>query len=403
MNLIWKLLRQHISAPQLAGFFFANLIGMWIVMLGVQFYLDAKPILTADDAFINQNYIVLSKRVTTAGTLSGQSGTFDEGERAELEEQEFCKRAAGFTSSQYRVSAAMSLNGAAPLRTDLFFESVPDEFVDINPDSWKYEVGSEEVPVILPRTYIALYNFGFAQSRGLPKVSDGLVGMIDMQINIHASQGEGHFKGRILGFSNRLNTILVPESFMLWSNEHFEPGRTEQPSRLIAEVRDPADADLAAYMESHAYDVEDNKLDAGRATYFLRVVVSIVMLIGLLVSTLSFYILMLSIYLLVQKNTTKLENLLLIGYSPSRVSRPYQLLAAGLNVCVLLVAIVLLILCRSYYMDVISLLFPQMQDAGISIAVGVGCAICVLVSLLNALAIRKKVWGIWYQNRITKR
>ena len=26
MNLIWKLLRQHISAPQLAGFFFANLI-----------------------------------------------------------------------------------------------------------------------------------------------------------------------------------------------------------------------------------------------------------------------------------------------------------------------------------------------------------------------------------------
>ena len=33
MTLIWKLLRQHISIGQLAGFFFANLFGMMIVLL----------------------------------------------------------------------------------------------------------------------------------------------------------------------------------------------------------------------------------------------------------------------------------------------------------------------------------------------------------------------------------
>ena len=36
--MIWKLLRQHISVSQLAGFFLANLFGMIIVLLGVQFY-----------------------------------------------------------------------------------------------------------------------------------------------------------------------------------------------------------------------------------------------------------------------------------------------------------------------------------------------------------------------------
>lgn len=40
MSLVWKLLRQHISLPQLAGFFFANLCGMVIVLLSVQFYKD---------------------------------------------------------------------------------------------------------------------------------------------------------------------------------------------------------------------------------------------------------------------------------------------------------------------------------------------------------------------------
>ena len=42
--MIWKLLRQHISVSQLAGFFLANLFGMIIVLLGVQFYRDVLPI-----------------------------------------------------------------------------------------------------------------------------------------------------------------------------------------------------------------------------------------------------------------------------------------------------------------------------------------------------------------------
>ena len=35
MKLVWKLLRQHISIPQFAGFFFANLVGTLIILLGV--------------------------------------------------------------------------------------------------------------------------------------------------------------------------------------------------------------------------------------------------------------------------------------------------------------------------------------------------------------------------------
>ena len=35
MTLIWKLLRRHISIGQLVGFFFANLLGMLIVLLSM--------------------------------------------------------------------------------------------------------------------------------------------------------------------------------------------------------------------------------------------------------------------------------------------------------------------------------------------------------------------------------
>ena len=57
MSLVWKLLRQHISLPQLAGFFFANLCGMVIVLLSVQFYKDILPVFTEGDSFIKKDYI----------------------------------------------------------------------------------------------------------------------------------------------------------------------------------------------------------------------------------------------------------------------------------------------------------------------------------------------------------
>lgn len=49
--MVWKLLRQHLSVSQLTGFFLANLCGMVIVLLSVQFYKDVLPVFTQETAF----------------------------------------------------------------------------------------------------------------------------------------------------------------------------------------------------------------------------------------------------------------------------------------------------------------------------------------------------------------
>lgn len=191
--------------------------------------------------------------------------------------------------------------------------------------------GEHVVPIILPRSYIAMYNFGFAQSRSLPKISDGLVGMIDFDIFIQGDGKSQSFKGKVIGFSNRVSSILVPQAFMDWSNETFAHGKTSDPTRLIIEPDNSKTELMTSYFDRKGYEVENDKLDAEKTTYFLRLMVTMVMAVGLVISALSFYILMLSIYLLVQKNSSKLENLLLIGYSPGQVAKPYQLLTVGLN------------------------------------------------------------------------
>lgn len=395
MNLVWKLLRQHISIPQFAGFAFANLFGMLIVLFGFQFYHDVLPVFTQQDSFMKADYLIMSKKIGMGNTISGRSNTFSGSELDDVSSQKFVKKVGKFTSTEYKVDASMGVNGVNILNSELFFESVPDDFVDVSLKDWKFEPGSKVVPIILPRTYINMYNFGFAQSHSLPKISDGLMGMIDFEIFIQANGKKEQFKGKVIGFSSRLNTILVPQAFMDWSNQEFAPGDQSEPNRLIMEVGNQTDENISQYLEQHGYEVETEKLNAEKTTYFLRMMVTMVMVIGLVISALSFYILMLSIYLLVQKNSSKLENLLLIGYSPTQVSRPYSWLTIGLNVTVLVIAWVVLSFIRSYYMDFIEALYPDIEDGNMMPAIALGLGLFLVVSLLNMAAIRRKVTNIW--------
>ena len=396
MKLVWKLLRRHISLPQLAGFFLANLLGMIIVLLSLQFYQDVNPVFSEEDGFIRPDYLILSKRISALNSIGlGSVNTFSDKEMDELRAQPFTKRVGAFTASGYKVGCSLGINGIAQFGTEMFFESVPDAFVDVDLSRWHFKEGDDVVPIILPKTYLAIYNFGFAQSQNLPKISEGIVGMVEMTISMRGNGLNEYIKGRVIGFSTRLNTILVPESFIRWSNARYAPEAETKPSRIILEVSNPADDAIVNFINEKGYEMEDDKLDAGRMTFFLRLVAGIVMLVGLLISLLSFYILMLSIYLLVEKNTEKMRTLLLIGYSPARVALPYQLLTVGMNAVILLIAACVVCQLRTLYLQRLHVIFPQMTGGSILPAILLGILLFATVSIVNVLIIRHRINRIW--------
>lgn len=395
MKLVWKLLRQHISIPQFAGFFFANLVGVVIILLGVQFYHDYKA-LDSEDSFMKADYLIVNKKIGALSGLTGAQNTFSKDDREELAAESFVERLGAFTPSSFQVKARFNVEGFVSFSTEMFFESVPDAFVDVKSDAWNYQEGSNEIPIILPKNYLDLYNFGYAQGKGLPKLTEGILGALKLDILVAGNGYTDEYTGRIVGFSSRLNTILVPEKFMLEANQKYaNSNAVKEPTRLIMEVNDPTDDRIASYLQSHDYETDEEKLDASKTTFILRVVVSIVMVVGIVISVLSFYILMLSVFLLVQKNSSKLENLLLIGYSPTKVSFPYQALTVGLNVLVLALAVVIMLAVRNIYLDMFENFFPDLEVPGIMPALCVGVGLLVVVSIFNILAVRNKVMSIW--------
>ena len=381
----------------MAGFVLANLCGMTIVLAAIQFATDIIPMFTGSDSFMKPGQMVMAKHVGMMRTLTGKAPTFSEKEIADVRQQSFVSEVGSFTPSLFSVVATLgSQRLGMEFSTEMFFESVPDEFIDVDTSRWKWEKGGNEVPIILPRNYLNLYNFGFASSQGLPVLSEDLVSMVKIRFYLRGTAGSKELTGHVVAFSKKLNTILVPQQFMDEMNATLSPDRQPKASRLIVKVSNPTDEKITEFLATKGYETEADDAEAARTAHFLRIIISIVLVIGLIISALAFYVLLLSIFLLLQKNTEKIDNLLLIGYSPQAVARPYHLLTICLNTLVLVLSIVIVLVLRGYYLPLFGQLYPSYSAASLAPALLTGIGLYLLVALLNYIAIRRKVMSVWH-------
>lgn len=387
LNLIWKLLRKHISLFELAIFFVVNLIGMTVIVGGVQLYNDVRPIMSGENRLIGSDYLVVTRPVERVGSGGKR---FSADDIANLSTQEFVTDVGTFTSSEYEVYGSIMFGGRR-LSTMLFFESVPDDFLDIRPKEWEYNEGDNLIPIILPRNYLNLYNFGFSSTQQLPQITEDVIKRVELGISLRGNGLIEEYTGRVVGFSDRINTILVPERFMVWANARYGDGVNEDATRLIIEVDNPADSELVSYIKANDYEIENKPAESSKAMQILKVCVVIIICIGLMFSLLALIILTLSIYLLLQKNISKLENLVLIGYTPARVALPYNLLTLILNVSIWIISSILIIVAQRFYSGYISQLVGCELTSSPIVAIVVGALFTAVVIAFNFFIINRKI------------
>ena len=387
MILIWRLLRKHISLFELTIFFVVNLIGMSVIVGGVQLYSDVKSVLTGESRLIGNDFLVVTRPVERVGS-GGKRFTAED--IANFKAQEFVNDVGTFTSSQYEVYGSIMFGGRK-LSTMLFFESVPDNFIDIQPREWKYKKGDKSIPIILPRNYLNLYNFGFSSTQQLPQITEDVIKCVDLGIGLRGNGLFDDYTGRVVGFSDRINTILVPEQFMLWANERYGDTTSEDATRLIIEVKDPTNPELSAYIKANGYEIENKPAESSKAMYILKVCVVIIICVGVVFSLLSLIILTLSIYLLLQKNVSKLENLVLIGYKPERVALPYNMLTLTLNISIWVISSIVVIIAQRMYIGYISQIAGCEISASPMVAIVVGGLFTALIIAFNFFIINRKI------------
>lgn len=321
-----KILWNHHKKSNLIGASVGMVIGLVVILASFQLFLDVQMKLIQDEQIFKPEFFVINKEISVLNTLKVANSSFTESEITDIENQDFSVKVGKFISNKFKLSAYIDANSKIPgFYTELFFESVEDEFLEMNNSDWKWKENQTEIPIILPKDYLTLYNFGFAQSQGLPQISEDVIGKAVFSIRIAGNGKQAEFKGRIVGFSGKINSILVPYNFLRWANSEFGSNVDEkQASRLVIVVKDPASKTFIDYLKSHSYQSNDKNEKLNKIAALLKISVSIVAMIGLAIVLLSVLVFVLSFNIIIAKSAQNIVKLTQLGFHYKIMLRIYR-------------------------------------------------------------------------------
>ncbi|MBR1766424.1 MAG: hypothetical protein IJ745_05230 [Bacteroidales bacterium] len=355
-NMLSKLQKKTLIPTQVAGYAATLLVGAAIVMLACQLYADIRPLLTQQTDIFRGHSVTLSKNVGVMQTVNKKGIYFTDKEVEELERQPWVEHVARFASSAFHAKASIAFGGQG-IYTDLFFEGVPDRYVDVQSEAWRWDSTESFIPVIIPEDYLNLYNFGFAESQSLPVIAKGTVEQVQFAVTLSGRGKSRTFRSRIVGFSGKINTILAPEDFIGWANREFGEAENSAASRLLVELGDASDERIPRFMEEHRYNVKQDELENSKMVFFFRVAMVFLIAVAMIIIVLSVAFIIMSLNVIVQKNRDLYRNLYAIGYSPRQIARFYRRTVGIITVADLAVAMAVAMVLRSWYVGRLATMF----------------------------------------------
>jgi hypothetical protein len=365
---------------------FGCFIGTTLLLLAIQIYQDATSYLENNEG--PKNYFTINKKIEGGAllNLAKKEESFDKQELDAISELTGVKRIGGFVRNKFPITLYIWPSGkvgfGAAAKTDLFFESIPDEFLDFIPEQWEWDENASIVPIMVPKFYLDLWNFGLAPSRvEYPALSTDAAKGMPIEIFIGKNK-ETTLSGHFVAFSKRINSVLVPESFLNWANQKFAqpdsgdfyflwkegsidgPPRSRsdlsklqnlpdfesweisplgdpasrssissllekqvsdtKPSRIILEIEDTPSPALLEYIDKNEYELNREFPDQDLIKKALQGIFAGVIGIGILLSLLSIATFATSFKLVVSQSSEHVKNLLLLGFSHGQISQVFH-------------------------------------------------------------------------------
>ncbi len=230
--------------------------GLSLLLLAVQLYIDFGGIRQRQS-----NVVLLQKNVGTMGSVLGLLGAdpavFSPQETEELSKQPFVRSADPVLSNHFRVTGELP---QSDLYMYLFLQAVPRQYLDVSPPEFVWQPGQRDIPLILSKEFLSLYNLAAAPAIGTPPIPPDVATTLQFQMVFSGNGLQQAFSCRIVGFSQRLNTLLVPDNFLRYANATF--GETAKPAKqLVALVDNPSGSDFREFLKKQNWEVGRAAID----------------------------------------------------------------------------------------------------------------------------------------------
>jgi len=387
MRYVYSILWKDHSRAHLLWAFLGTMAGFVLLLAGIQFYMDIRKVLSENRDLLDPEYIVINKNVNIGQTLGLSKSGFTPEEIEDISSQSFADQVAPFVSNEFPVSGYTENESFPDFYTELFFEAIPDEYIDVKSDDWKWDPEDGTIPIIIPQDYLNLYNFGFAPSQGLPQIPKGVISMINFRIRLRGKGFYDDYSGRIVGFSNRIHSIMVPQNFLVWANSKYGYFEKVDPAQLILVSKDPTDPGIIKYLEEKGYDTIREKLKSSRMNIILKFIISFLVLVASIIIGLAFLVFLLSLQLMISRSSEKIRRLNKLGYHYREISRPYIVLLGILMIGVTGFSLLITAILTSKFSSMAEAWSLEISSSLHGIIFGMALGLIALISLANVIAI----------------
>jgi hypothetical protein len=293
-------------------------IGVLLLLVSMQMFVNIQQLLSENTPRKSGGYdfISISKTITNANM--GKDNSFTNEDLLKLKEQPTIAGVAPLISNKFRVRA--TAGDIIPFSTDLFLESINENFIDTLPPSFTWQPGQMVVPIIFSSDFLEMYNV-FAPAQGLPQLSAKTISSVNIILECSGPYGSQNFKGNVVALSDRINSLLVPQTFMNWSNFYFIHDTTVHASRVYIKTKDANDPKLINYLDQQDYHLNKDKVKFSRIKSILQNIVSALGVFGILVIVLALMLFSFYLQLMIAKSKDNLRLLLTLGYSPKWLAK----------------------------------------------------------------------------------
>jgi hypothetical protein len=287
-------------------------IGVLLLLVSMQMFINIQQLLRENSPRKNgYDFISISKTITNENM--GKDNSFNASDLNQLKSVPQIEAISPLISNHFRVRA--TAGDVLPFSTDLFLESLDDDFIDTVPPTFTWQPGQAIVPIIFSSDFLEMYNV-FAPAQGLPQLSAKTISSVNIILDCSGPGGIQYFKGNIVALSDRINSILVPKTFMNWSNFRFSGDTTLHASRVYIKTKDANDPQLISYLDQQNYHLNKDKIKFSRIKSILQNIVSALGVFGILVIVLALMLFSFYLQLMMAKSKDNLRLLLTLGYSP---------------------------------------------------------------------------------------
>jgi hypothetical protein len=312
-----KVLFQNQDKTQLFIAVLGSVIGMVFLISSIHYLIRVNEFGKGEE-ILGPNTMIIQKKVSNSSSLNISKNDFSKAEIERFKKESFVADAQAVICNNFNVLLLTDDSLVPKFSSDVFLQTVNTKFLDVSSEKWKWKEGDSIVPIIMPRDFLVMLNT-FMSASGIPQVSEDLAKEIKFKLRISNETKRDFISAKIVGFTNEIPSLLVPESFMNNANQKYATEKEKKITNVMISSNEGEFGKMEKFLEERGLESRKSQVVIGKLKSIVSTLFIVLLIISVVTVVVSCLVLIQYMQLLIANNQYQIRTLLRLGYHPNKI------------------------------------------------------------------------------------